>query len=83
MKWTQIRVTVPSERIEEVAAVLTVYDTGVMTEDYRDILTDLRTIYGDLIDEKILNADKSIASASIFIPEVKNPESYVSSIRKS
>jgi len=82
LKWTQIRVTVPSERIEEVAAVLTVYDTGVMTEDYRDILTDLRTIYGDLIDEKILNADKSIASASIFIPEVKNPESYVSSIRK-
>ena len=81
MKWTQIRVTVPAEKIDEVVAVLTVYDTGVMTEDYRDILTSLRTIYGDLIDEKILNADKSIASASIFIPEVKDPSQYVSSIK--
>lgn len=82
MKWTQIRVTVPSEKIDEAVAVLTVYDTGVMTEDYRDILTDLRTIYGDLIDEKLLNADKSIASASIFIPEVKKPSEYVSSIKQ-
>ena len=82
MKWTQIRVTVPSERIDEAVAVLTMYDTGVMTEDYRDILTDLRTIYGDLIDEKILNADKSIASASIFIPEVKKPDEYVASIKQ-
>ncbi|MCR5457324.1 MAG: 50S ribosomal protein L11 methyltransferase [Clostridiales bacterium] len=82
MKWTQIRVTVPSEKIDEAVAVMTMYDTGVMTEDYRDILTDLRTIYGDLIDEKILNADKSIASASIFIPEVKKPDDYVSSIKQ-
>ena len=82
MKWTQIRVTVPSEKIDEAVAVLTMYDTGVMTEDYRDILTDLRTIYGDLIDEKILNADKSIASASIFVPEVKKPDDYVSSIKQ-
>ena len=65
MKWTQIRVTCKTEHIDDVAAVLTVLDTGVMIEDYSDVLTSLRTVYGELIDEKILNADKTIASASI------------------
>ena len=65
MKWTQIRVTCKTEHIDEVAAVLTVLDTGVMIEDYSDVLTSLRTVYGELIDEKILRADKTIASASI------------------
>ena len=49
MKWTQIRVTCKTEHIDEVAAVLTVLDTGVMIEDYSDVLTSLRTVYGELI----------------------------------
>lgn len=69
MKWTQIRVTCRTEHIDEVAAVLTVLDTGVMIEDYSDVLTSLRTVYGELIDEKILRADKTIASASIYVSE--------------
>ena len=35
-------------------------------EDYSDI--DLKTCYGDLIDESILNADKTIASVSVYLP---------------
>ena len=46
MKWTQIRVTCKTEHIDDVAAVLTVLDTGVMIEDYSDVLTSLRTVYG-------------------------------------
>lgn len=67
MKWTQIKVTCKTEKINQVAAILTAIDPGVMIEDYSDVLTSLRTVYGELIDEKILNADKSIASASIYV----------------
>jgi ribosomal protein L11 methyltransferase len=35
-------------------------------EDYSDI--DLKTCYGDLIDEAILNADKTVASVSVYLP---------------
>ena len=41
-------------------------DNGLMIEDYSDI--DLKTCYGDLIDESILNADKTIAAVSVFLP---------------
>ena len=77
MKWTQIRVTCKTEHIDDVAAVLTVLDTGVMIEDYSDVLTSLRTVYGELIDEKILNADKTIASASIYASDKKTADDYV------
>lgn len=69
MKWTQLRVTCRTERIDEVAAILTALDEGVMIEDYSDIMTSLRTVYGELIDEKILNADRTVASASIFVKD--------------
>ena len=77
MKWTQIRVTCKTEHIDEVAAVLTMLDTGVMIEDYSDVLTSLRTVYGELIDEKILRADKTIASASIYVSDKKTAEEDV------
>lgn len=74
MKWTQLRVTCKTEHINDVSAVLTVLDTGVMIEDYSDILTSLRTVYGELIDDKILNSDKTIASASIFVKDKSDVE---------
>lgn len=77
MKWTQIRVTCKTEHIDEVAAVLTMLDTGVMIEDYSDVLTSLRIVYGELIDEKILHADKTIASASIYVSDKKTAEEDV------
>lgn len=74
MKWTQIRVTCKTEYINDAAAVLTMLDSGVMIEDYSDVMTSLRTVYGELIDEKILNADKTIASASIFVQDKKDAD---------
>lgn len=72
MTWTQIRVTVKVEYIDRITDILTSFDPGVMIEDYSDIMTSLRTVYGELIDEKILNADKTIASASIFVSPDNN-----------
>ena len=51
-----------------------------MVEDYSDI--DLKTCYGDLIDESILNADKTVASVSLFLPADQNYNMAISFIRE-
>ena len=64
--WTQLKVTVPLERRDDLIAIMSMLNNNLMVEDYSDI--DLKTCYGDLIDESILNADKTIASVSVFLP---------------
>ncbi len=73
-QWTQIRVTVKLERLDTLVAIMSMVSNQLQIEDYSDI--DLKTCYGDLIDESILNADKSIASVSVYLPAEKSvPES--------
>ena len=64
--WTQIRVTVRLEELDELIAVMSMVSNNLQIEDYSDI--DLKTCYGDLIDESILNADKTVASVSVYLP---------------
>ena len=64
--WTQIKVTVKTERLDELVAVMSMINNNLLIDDLSDI--DLKTCYGDLIDESILNADKSHASVSFFVP---------------
>lgn len=78
--WTQIKVTVPTERLDTAMAVMSVLDSNLMVEDYSDI--DLKTCYGDLIDESILNADKTVASVSLFLPADQNYKVALSFIRE-
>ena len=66
--WTQIKVTVPLPELDRLVAVMSMINNNLMIEDFSDIDVNLKTCYGDLIDEKILNADKSVASVSVFIP---------------
>ena len=65
-EWTQIKVTVPLQQLDDLVAIMSMVNNNLMIEDYSDI--DLKTCYGDLIDESILNADKTIASVSVFVP---------------
>ena len=65
-EWTQIKVTVPLQKLDDLVAIMSMVNNNLMIEDYSDI--DLKTCYGDLIDESILNADKTIASVSVFVP---------------
>ena len=65
-EWTQIKVTVKLELLDSVVAVMNMVSNYLQIEDYSDI--DLKTCYGDLIDEAILNADKTIASVSVYLP---------------
>ena len=64
-EWTQIRVTVPLEKLDELTAMMSMISNQLQIEDYSDI--DLASCYGDLIDESILNADKTIASVSVYL----------------
>ncbi len=64
--WTQIKVTVPLSRLDALTAMMSMISNQLQIEDYSDI--DLKSCYGDLIDESILNADKTIASVSVYVP---------------
>ena len=66
--WTQVKVTVPLRELDALVAVMSMINNNLMIEDYSDIDVNLKTCYGDLIDEKILKANKDIASVSVFIP---------------
>ena len=64
--WTQLKVTVKLTDLDGLVAVMSMVNNNLMIEDYSDI--DLKTCYGDLIDESILNADKTIGAVSVFVP---------------
>ena len=78
--WTQLKVTVPLPQLDALVAVMSMLNNNLMIEDYSDI--DLKTCYGDLIDESILNADKTIAAVSIFLPADRPFTDAVSFIRE-
>lgn len=65
-EWVQVKVTVPLERLDDLVAIMSMITNQLQIEDYSDI--DLASCYGDLIDESILNADKTIASVSVYLP---------------
>ena len=64
-EWTQIRVTVKLPLLDDLIAIMSMVSNNLQIEDYSDI--DLKTCYGDLIDESILNADKTVASVSVYL----------------
>lgn len=78
-EWSQVKVTVKLERLDTLVAIMSMIDLNLMIEDYSDI--DLKTCYGDLIDESLLNADKTIASVSVFIPAEKSVSDAVAFIK--
>ena len=78
--WTQLKVTVPLERLDDLVAVMSMLNNNLMIEDYSDI--DLKTCYGDLIDESILNADKTIAAVSVFLPAERPYSDAVAFLRE-
>ena len=78
--WTQLAVKCKSRDLDEVCSVMSMLDNGLMIEDYSDF--SLNGMYGDLVDESILNADKDHAKVSLFVPSEKNLEEYTSFLRE-
>ena len=64
--WTKITATAKLEALDSVVAVMSMLDNGLMIEDFSDFSPN--GMYGDLVDESILNADKSIVKVSLFVP---------------
>ena len=77
--WTQIRATVRTGFLDRLVAIMSAVDECLMIEDYSDF--SLNGMYGELADEKILNADRTVASVSLFLPEGEDPAPKISFIR--
>lgn len=72
--WTKITVTGNIKDLDSIVAVMSMLDNGLMIEDYSDF--SLNGMYGELVDESILNADRETVRVSLFVPEEKNPLEY-------
>ncbi len=79
-EWTQFKVTVPLGQLDATSSVMSMVSNYLQIEDYSDI--DLKTCYGDLIDESILNADKTIASVSVYLPADGGAQDTLSFLRE-
>ena len=75
-EWTKLTVEGKTEELEGICAVMSMLDNGLMIEDFSDF--SLNGMYGDLVDESILNADKTKVKVSVFVPEEKNLFEYTS-----
>lgn len=69
-EWTKLSAVCRTGDLETVTAVMSMLDNGLMIEDYSDVTTD--GVYGDLIDESILHADRTQARVSLFLPEERS-----------
>ena len=78
--WTKLTVNTSTENLEIASSVVSMLDNGLMIEDYSDF--SLNGMYGELVDEEILNADTSKVKISIFVPEEKPLSEYVSFLRE-
>ena len=68
--WTRLTVTGKTADLDGICAVMSMLDNGLMIEDYSDF--SLNGMYGELVDETILNADRDTVKVSLFVPEDKS-----------
>lgn len=64
-EWIKLSLYGRREDLEVLCAIISMIDSGIMIEDYSDITTD--GLYGALIDESILNADREHVTVSVFL----------------
>ncbi len=80
--WIQIKVTVKQEYLNDLCAVMSMVDNSLMVEDFSDVQQELDGVYGDLIDQELLERDRTIAAVSVFIPMEKSPAESEGFIRE-
>lgn len=84
MDWTEIVITVPAQDIEKAGNIahMTV-PYGIYIEDYRTLEQETMEIaHIDLIDEDLLNKDRSKGLVHIYISPQENPSEAVSFIKE-
>ena len=68
--WTKVTVTGKTKDLDNIVAVMSMLDNGLMIEDFSDF--SLNGMYGELVDDTILNADRETVKVSLFVPEERN-----------
>jgi len=68
--WTKLTVTGKTSDLDRITAVMSMLDNGLMIEDYSDF--SFSGMYGELVDESIINADRDTVKVSLFVPEGKS-----------
>ncbi len=72
--WTKLTAKGKTEFLDDICAVMGMLDNGLMIEDFSDF--SLNGMYGELVDDEILNADRDVVKVSIFVPEEKSVAEY-------
>ncbi len=78
--WTKLTATGKTAELDDICAVMSMLDNGLMIEDYSDF--SLNGMYGELVDESILNADRDTVRVSLFVPEEKNLSEYTAHLEE-
>ena len=72
--WTKLTAVGKTADLDTITAVMSMLDNGLMIEDYSDF--SLNGMYGELVDEAILNADKDTVKVSLFVPDERSAAEY-------
>ena len=68
--WTKVTVIGKTCDLDDIVAVMSMLDNGLMIEDFSDF--SLNGMYGELVDDTILNADRETVKVSLFVPEERS-----------
>ena len=79
-EWTKVTAAGARADLDDICAVMGMLDNGLMIEDYSDFPLD--GMYGTLVDESILNADRERVSVSIFIPTERSLSDALAFLRE-
>lgn len=84
MDWTEIKVTVPVERVDETGSIVSMtVPYGIYIEDYSDMEGEVLEIaHIDLIDEELLAKDRSKGVVHVYISPEENPNEAMSFIKE-
>ena len=72
--WTKLTVTGHVSKLDDIVAVMSMLDNGLMIEDFSDF--SLNGMYGELVDDSILEADRTVVRVSLFVPEERSVAEY-------
>ena len=84
MDWTEITATVPTEKTDEAAAIANMtVPYGIYIEDYTNLEADANEIaHIDLIDDELVNKDRTHSIIHMYIAESDNAVEAVSYLRE-
>lgn len=82
MEWTQLRAECALSDLDTVTAVMSMVENSLMIEDYSDVAEGMNAIYGELLDEELLNKDKTRGAVSVYLSEDRSVSEICALLRE-